>query len=124
MHRPRLHDLALATALCAAVGLTTSVAAHAASAGDTLLTSEMPIPAGAIASSGSGVDSDGEPATTSVSANGRYVAFLSDEDDLTPGIEPDATNVFRKDRTTGAVELISRTTGAGGTGWPPSCAPP
>lgn len=116
MHRPRLHDLALATALCAAVGLTTSVAAHAASAGDTLLTSEMPIPAGAIASSGSGVDSDGEPATTSVSANGRYVAFLSDEDDLTPGIEPDATNVFRKDRTTGAVELISRTTGAGGTG--------
>lgn len=117
MHRPRLHDLVITTALCAAAGLATS-GAQAASAGDTLLTSAMPIPAGAIASSGSGVDSDGEPARASVSANGRYVAFLSDEDDLTPGIEPDATNIFRKDRTTGAVELISRTTGAAGTGLP------
>lgn len=75
----------------------------------------MPIPAGSFGSTGSGRDADSEPTTASVSANGRYVAFMSDDDDLTPGIEPDAPSIFRKDRTTGAVELISRTTGAGGT---------
>ncbi len=43
---------------------------------------------------------------------------MSDDDDLTPGIEPDAPSIFRKDRVTGAVELISRTTGTGGIALP------
>ncbi len=124
MKSSRGHRRVLIAALCALAGFITATPAYAAAAGDTLLTSGMPIPAGSLASSGSGRSTDGEPGAASVSANGRYVAFLSDDDDLAPSIQPDAASIFRKDRVTGAVELISRTTGTGGIALPAVVADP
>ncbi len=71
-------------------------------------------PAGSLPGGDSGTD--GEPATNAVSQDGRYVAFTSKANSLAPGAHPDAPNVYRKDRQTGAVELASRATGPDGAG--------
>ena len=79
-----------------------------------LLTGALPLPAGAIAG-GNGGYADGGPTRLGVSADGRYVAFASDADALsTRGALPDVTNIFRKDRVTGEVVLVSRADGATG----------
>lgn len=44
----------------------------------------------------------------SVSADGRYVAFASDANDLVPDDTNIFSDIFVKDRQTGAIELISR----------------
>lgn len=49
----------------------------------------------------------------SVSQNGRYVAFVSGSDGLSGADRDDVLNVFRKDRATGELELMSRRTGLG-----------
>ena len=49
-----------------------------------------------------------------MSQDGRYVAFSADADALSAEADPDVSNVFRKDRVTGAVVFVSRATGAGG----------
>lgn len=46
--------------------------------------------------------------TPSVSADGRYVAFVSDALDYAP-VVPGTRNVFVKDRLTGSLELVNRT---------------
>lgn len=43
----------------------------------------------------------------SISADGRYVAFLSDASNLVPGDSNRQTDVFVRDRTAGATELVS-----------------
>ena len=88
-------------------------AAHAAAPGETYLAGGLPLPPGAIAG-GHGGRADEEPATLSVSADGRYVAFAADADALSPEAQPDIANIFRKDRATGEVVLVSRATGANG----------
>ena len=87
--------------------------ALAAGAGSTFLVGGLTLPAGALPG-GSGGPSDGEPDQVSVSANGRYVAFAADADLLDPSANLDVSNVFRKDRLTGDVVLVSRATGASG----------
>ena len=43
----------------------------------------------------------------SVSANGRYVVFFTQSDGLSAAAGDDLENVYRKDRVTGVVELVS-----------------
>ncbi len=56
--------------------------------------------------------------TTSISADGRFVAFASEATNLIPGGGPDVNGVgfdiFVFDRTTGALELVSRQDAADG----------
>ena len=42
-----------------------------------------------------------------VSADGRYVAFYSDADNLVPGDDNDSYDVFVRDRQTGTTTLVS-----------------
>jgi Tol biopolymer transport system component len=84
-----------------------------ASAGTTFLTGGLALPAGAIAGGQSGY-SMSEADRVGVSDDGRFVAFSSDADLLDPAANPDTSNVYRKDRLTGAVVLVSRATGAAG----------
>lgn len=104
---------ALLLAICAL--LLSAAPALGFGAGTTFLTGGLELPAGAIAGANSG-HSLFQYEAASVSRNGRFVAFVSDADTLDPAAHPDATNVFRKDRLTGAVVLVSRATGAGGGG--------
>lgn len=117
---PRTVRQLIRTAMVGVIVLATTclvaTPAHAAGPGETFLASGVPLAPGFIAASGSGVESGNTPSSSAVSADGRYVAFLSKDDDLAPGAHPDAVNVFRKDRVTGAVVLISRRTGVGGEG--------
>ena len=84
--------------------LTAQAAVH-----DTSLASRATGPAGA---AGNG-DSDGPLA---ISNSGRYVAFVSEADDLAPGADPAVHNVFRRDTVTNETILISRATGPEGAG--------
>jgi len=98
------------------IGLGFSGAASAAGparAGSTFITSYLTLPAGAIAGGQSGVGG-GAPSRSALSSNGRYLAFLSTADTLSAAAHPDVFNIFRKDQTTGSVELVSRASGAGG----------
>ena len=60
-----------------------------------------------------GNDTSGWPCnSTSISSNGRYVAFGSDATDLIPGgTTPGRTNIFRKDLQTGEVLLCTASAG-------------
>jgi Tol biopolymer transport system component len=103
----------MAMLVAAAIVLAASGTAQAAGPGDVILTGALPLPAGAIAG-GNGGYAGGDPTDVGVSADGRYVAFAADADALAPEAHPDVTNIFRKDRATGEVVLISRADGAAG----------
>jgi Tol biopolymer transport system component len=57
--------------------------------------------------SNSGAQGDGHCWSTSISADGRYVAFISDAGNLVPGDQNSATDAFRHDRLTGRTILVS-----------------
>ena len=97
--------------------------AAAAGPGTTFLTGGLDLPAGGIAGGKSGYSSSA-PARSSISADGRYVAFVSDADSLDAAANPDVTNVYRKDRLTGEVVLVSRATGASGAAFPATSEDP
>ncbi len=102
----------ITTAVAAATALLTAAcAAQAAGPGETFLVGGLPLPAGAVAGGDAG---RGEDERIAVSANGRYVAFVSLADGLSPEAGVDVANVFRKDRQTGEVVFVSRADGAGG----------
>src|SRR5688500_7047203 len=101
------------TALTAALALALAGNAGAAGPGEVFPTGALPLPPGAIAG-GAGGNSDHEPTELGVSQDGRYVAFAADADALSAEAHPDITNVFRKDRATGAVVLVSRADGPDG----------
>jgi Tol biopolymer transport system component len=103
-------DRTLSALTVLAVGSIGTGTALAATAGQTFLAGGLPLPAGAIAGAPGGYAAD-SATTIGSSANGRYVAFASDADTLAPGLQPDVTNIFRKDRQTGAVVLVSRASG-------------
>ena len=50
----------------------------------------------------------------SVDQTGRFVAFASNSDGLSAAADPAVTNIYVKDRLTGAVTLVSRQTGTDG----------
>ncbi len=55
--------------------------------------------------------SDGDSSAPSISANGRYVAFQSDADNLLPGDPDTKSGVFVKDMRTGSLTLVSAAPG-------------
>lgn len=75
-----------------------------------------------VSKSAAGTVGDGNSQTPVVSADGRYVAFESQADNLVTGDTNGAMDVFVKDMTTGAVQLVSVTNsgqefaGGGSTG--------
>ncbi|HST40298.1 MAG TPA: hypothetical protein VLK58_12360 [Conexibacter sp.] len=102
--------VAAAALLCALAS--GGAGAQAAGPGETFLVGGLPLPAGAIAGGAAG--RGGEPEDSAVSADGRYVAFVAGADALAPEAGLDLANVFRKDRQTGAVALVSRADGVVG----------
>jgi hypothetical protein len=56
-----------------------------------------------------GVDANGPSINPVITPDGRYVAFISTASNLTPGVGGGTYQVFRLDRTTGAMTLISCT---------------
>lgn len=100
--------------LMAGVSITgVASAAGPAKAGSTFSTSFLTLPKGAIPGGESGL-TGGNVDRSALSANGRFVAFVSAANALSRAADPDITNVFRKDQTTGKVELVSRASGANG----------
>jgi Tol biopolymer transport system component len=75
-----------------------------------------------VSQSAAGALGDGNSQTPVISANGQYVAFESQAANLVPGDTDNAMDVFVKDMTTGAVQLVSVTNsgrqfgGGGSTG--------
>src|SRR5689334_11790833 len=66
----------------------------------------------------SGAQGDGNSYAPSISADGRYVAFISDADNLVAGDTNHAKDVFVHDRWTGATERVSvDSNGVQGNGW-------
>jgi TolB protein len=63
-----------------------------------------------------GVAADGDSFLPSISADGRFVAFQSDADNLSRFDNNAVSNVFRRDLRTGEIRLVSRTGGATGPG--------
>ncbi|MGD9697267.1 MAG: hypothetical protein AB7V42_16590 [Thermoleophilia bacterium] len=61
-----------------------------------------------------GAPGDAASQQPSVSADGRFVAFSSDATNLTAEDDHTVTDVFVRDRQTGATELISRASGVAG----------
>ncbi|MDW5592847.1 hypothetical protein VSS74_00760 [Conexibacter stalactiti] len=109
---------AAATLVAAGIVLITGGSASALRPGATAATGALDLLPGEIAAGESGVvDRAGSHGSSrpSVSADGRWVAFLSGVDALSGEAERDAANVFRKDRRTGRVVFVSRATGARGT---------
>jgi Tol biopolymer transport system component len=62
-----------------------------------------------------GSQTKGFSAATAISADGRYVVFLSSATDLVPGLDADAgaDDAFVRDRVTGTTSWVSRAAGAG-----------
>ena len=75
-----------------------------------------------VSKTATGTAGNGNSQTPVVSADGRYVAFESQADNLVPGDTNNAMDVFVKDMTTGAVQRVSVTSsgqqfdGGGSTG--------
>jgi Tol biopolymer transport system component len=87
-----------------------------AARGETLLVSR--------ASGPSGAASDGDSNFARISADGRFVVFLSHASNLSPDANPAYMNVFLRDTQTGATTLVSRATGVAGAGADDDCGNP
>jgi hypothetical protein len=85
--------------------------AAAAPAGSTFLVSR-PDGTGAVTPA----SDNGSSGPLAVSADGRYVAFVSAADGFAPGANPRVTNVFVRDTVTNLTTLASRSDGAEGAG--------
>ncbi len=82
--------------------------------GNSSLLAPLPAPVGAFSSG----------AQQSVSQDGRFVAFASSSDNLSDEDNDSIVNVYVKDRSTGAVTLVDRRTGATGTVANQDCSEP
>ena len=113
---PRSHDsggtrlggarqAATATAVLIAALLVTAVAASAAEPGDTIVLDQ---PSG-FGDPLRGAGNYSASSAGAVSADGRYVVFWSGADGLSEADDNGHTNVFRKDRLTGELALVSVT---------------
>jgi Tol biopolymer transport system component len=65
--------------------------------------------------SGSGAQANGQSFSPSISADGRYVAFYSDANDLVAGDTNNADDVFVHDRQSGATTRVSVSSAGGQT---------
>jgi Tol biopolymer transport system component len=68
-----------------------------------------------------GAEADGRSSRAAISANGRYIVFESEAANLVPGVSTPWTDVYRFDRSTGKMHLVTRgTDGTGAGGEEPS----
>ncbi len=67
-------------------------------------------------SGNNGAGGDGDSFTPSISANGRFVAFTSEADNLGGPRDIDFTNIYRYDLRRKQVQLVSRRSGSSGSG--------
>ncbi|GHJ43066.1 hypothetical protein Cs7R123_04080 [Catellatospora sp. TT07R-123] len=104
--RRRLPVRACAAALLATTLITVPGSPAYAATYDTTLVSR--------ADGTSGAAADGDSYGLAVSANGRYVVFASDADNLSDQDDNAYTNVFVRDLTTGTTTLVSRADGPTG----------
>lgn len=105
---PALFVAAVALALLPA-------AAQAAKPGELFPINTLAMPPGAIPAAPSG-SVDSEPSDSDLSQNGRYIVFPSMAESLAAGSNPNVVNIYRKDRVTGQVVLVSRANGTNGAG--------
>jgi Tol biopolymer transport system component len=96
----------VATAALAATVAAGAFAAPGDGVLDTTLASRAPGATGTVG--------DGSSFRPSISADGRFVAFDSDADNLDPDSNDAVTDVFVRDTQTGTMTLVSRATGAPG----------
>jgi Tol biopolymer transport system component len=97
--------LATAALLLAALVCATAAGADGSAAPVTTLVSR----AGA-----KGAGGDGNSLDPAISADGRYVAFVSRAKNLSPAAKSGRLEIYVRDMTTGAVTLVSRASGADG----------
>src|SRR5215212_10330042 len=91
----------------AGLAMLVPAAAPAADAGSTLLLSR-PSGLGALPSTGVNNSFTG---ARSISTDGRFVAFSSRSDGLSPDDRDTVSNVYVRDTQTGVTEFVSRSTG-------------
>ncbi len=72
-------------------------------------TQEVPglLPIARVSVDGSGAEADGHSIESSISADGRYVAFCSDATNLVPGDTNGTVDLFVYDRKNGGIERVS-----------------
>lgn len=99
--------------LCAGLFWAGAASAHAAGPGETFAVGGLTLPPGAIAAGESGWHGTA-PTSVGISANGRYVVFASRLDAMSAIDDDDTTQIYRKDRVTGEVVLVSRENGFAG----------
>lgn len=102
--------LILAALACAAVALPAPARAASIPAGSTVAISGTPDLLGLLATP----VADSSVGAQGASRDGRFVAFTSAADGLSPDDDDGVTNVYVKDTATGAVTLASRADGAAG----------
>ncbi len=68
------------------------------------------------ATGAAGAGGDGDSSVPSISADGRYVAFASDADNLSAGDRKDVTNLFVRDLVAATTTLVTRAAGPAGAG--------
>jgi Tol biopolymer transport system component len=107
-HRYLARGCASGCAVVLAVAVVAFATPAQAAADDTTLVSRGTGAAGAAAS--------GDSNNTSVSADGRYVAFTSSADNLSTEDNDAYVNVYVRDRQAGTTTLVSRAGGTAGTG--------
>src|SRR4029453_13302086 len=112
--RLRLTAALVASGVLAALVALTPLVAQAV-VGDVSLISRGTDGTSANAGSGPGL---------AVSASGRYVAFESQATTVSDPAQPGVTNIFVRDRKTGATTLVTRADGADGAGADASSAAP
>jgi Tol biopolymer transport system component len=101
-------------ALCCAVAMALLIqvgTAIAAPAGSTFLVSR-PDGTGTL----SAVTDNTSMGPVAISAEGRYIAFISGADGYAPGANPDVFNVFVRDTVSNTTTLVSRSDGVNGAG--------
>ncbi|MGD9570344.1 MAG: hypothetical protein AB7V62_00485 [Thermoleophilia bacterium] len=99
-----------ASAAVAATGLAVLAAPGLGARGDLELVSRADGPAGLPGSADSGL------LASAISADGRYVAFESDGNNLSAEDDNGVTNIFVRDLLSGTTVLVSRATGPSGAG--------
>lgn len=90
-----------ATMLTAALVAGAAIIPSAAYAVDTLGSTEL------VSVSSAGVQGDQDSQSSSISGNGRFVAFASLADNLVPGDTNNRSDIFVRDRLTGTTERVS-----------------
>lgn len=102
----RIRSIAAVTFALTATAVVAPAPSNASAPGTTTLVSR--------ATGISGAKGDGLSRRPTISADGRFIVFESHSTNLDPDDTDSTSDIFLRDRTTGATSLVSRATGAAG----------